>query len=96
MAPPVTTSAGAGWAEIDGVVFRCHGWVEGVTKENEEATALEACAMGRIVAQLHSLAIPVHDVEPPPPVHRERLVELVQAGQARRGRPGWPRCSTRW
>ena len=58
MARPVPASDGRCWATIDDHVYRCHEWVEGEAKRNEESSVREAGAMGAIVAQLHGLRIP--------------------------------------
>ncbi len=88
MAPPVPTTAGGCWAEIGPVLFRCHGWVDGSAKENEETSPPEARAMGRIVAQLHRLAIPCslrreRDLS----MDADRWMRLATAGRGRH--TGW-------
>lgn len=81
MAVPVATIAGFGWAEIGGVLFRCHEWIDGASRQNEETSSTDARAMGRIVAHLHGLRIPAPDPRPPSPVDRERLAALARAGR---------------
>ncbi len=83
MARPVATVDGRCWEEIDGTLFRCHSWVEGTAKENEQASVADAAAMGRIVGRLHTLAIPTPGVRPVRPPDRERWRELISAGKAR-------------
>src|SRR5213076_900448 len=51
MARPISTMDGHSWVEIDGALFRCHGWIDGTAKENQDTSSSEAAAMGRIVAQ---------------------------------------------
>ena len=80
MAPPVVTAAGHGWTEIGGVTFRCHGWIDGAAKQNEDTSGAEAEAMGRIVARLHRLRIPAPQPAPSPPVDPERWAELAGMG----------------
>ncbi len=88
MPSPVPTTDGTCWAEIGRVLFRCHRWIDGNAKENEETSPSEARAMGQIVAQLHGLAIPCR----PPPEHNrlmdaDRWMSLAAAGRNRR--TGW-------
>ncbi len=80
MARPVVTAAGHGWTEIGGVTFRCHGWIDGATKQNEQTSGAEAGAMGRIVARLHGLRIPAPEPAPSPPADPERWAELAGMG----------------
>ncbi len=74
------------WAEVGGTWFRCHEWVDGSAKYNEDTSAAEAEAMGRIVAHLHGLAIAAGPVVPPVD-WRPQLEALLTAGRARRA--GW-------
>jgi Ser/Thr protein kinase RdoA (MazF antagonist) len=88
MAPPVPTTAGGCWAEIGPVLFRCHGWVDGSAKENEETSPPEARAMGRIVAQLHGLAVPCSLArERNVSMDADRWMRLAAAGRGRH--TGW-------
>ena len=80
MASPVATTAGRGWTEIGGVTFRCHGWIDGATKQNEETSDEEARAMGRIVAQLHGLRIAAPEHAPSPPMNPKRWADLARMG----------------
>ena len=83
-AEPVPATDGRCWAEIGGAEFRCHRWIEGTAKENEETSATDAGAMGAILARLHGLSIPF----PPPPRRRapdtQSWRELAAQGQERR------------
>jgi Ser/Thr protein kinase RdoA (MazF antagonist) len=84
MAPPVPTTAGGCWAEIGGVFFRCHRWIEGSAKENHDTSPPEARAMGRIVAHLHQLAIPCSlPRESNPVMDAEQWMSLEAAGRGR-------------
>lgn len=58
MPRPAPARNGAPCAVIGGRLVRCHEWVNGTAKVNEETTAEEASTMGSLVARLHQLAIP--------------------------------------
>jgi Ser/Thr protein kinase RdoA (MazF antagonist) len=58
MPRPVPTPAGAACARIGGVLVRCHQWVDGVAKMNEDTTVEEAGHMGELVGRLHHLRLP--------------------------------------
>lgn len=58
MPRPVLTTDGSVAAVIDGTTYRCHEWVGGDAKTNEETTAAEAGRMGRLVGALHDLDLP--------------------------------------
>lgn len=57
MPQPVPTAAGAVYAHIGGGLARCHEWVDGVAKANEDTTVDEAGLMGELVGRLHSLSL---------------------------------------
>lgn len=83
MARPVEAEDGSCWATIDGCQFWCHSWVDGEAKQNEETSAPEAAAMGRIVAQLHGLAIPCAPPLRSPAADPARWGVIATAGGAR-------------
>lgn len=58
MARPVPATDGQCWREIGGQAYRCHEWLQGEAKQNETTSAVDALAMGAVVARLHGLRIP--------------------------------------
>lgn len=54
---PVLSINGAVFENVGGRWYRCHEWIDGSAKENEDTTADDARRMGRVVAQLHLLLI---------------------------------------
>lgn len=83
MARPVAAKDGRCWASIDGRQFRCHAWVDGEAKQNEETSTAEAAAMGRIVGQLHGLEIPCAPPLRSPAMDPVRWSVIAAAGRAR-------------
>src|SRR5256885_5032228 len=57
MARPVPASAGP-VAVLDGVPLRCHEWIDGVAKTNEDTDPAEAGRMGQLISHLHGLSLP--------------------------------------
>lgn len=55
---PVASADGNCYALLDGVPFRCHEWVDGQAKVNEDVSPVEARRMGERVSRLHGLSIP--------------------------------------
>jgi Ser/Thr protein kinase RdoA (MazF antagonist) len=82
MPHPIATVDGQCWALIGQHWYRCHEWVDGTAKNNEDTSAADAEAMGRLVAHLHGLAIPAGELRPSPD-WRLRLEALLSAGRAR-------------
>jgi Ser/Thr protein kinase RdoA (MazF antagonist) len=73
MPRPVPAIDGSPYAMIEGRRFRCHEWIDGVAKWNEDTTSHESRRMGRLVAHLHGLALPwpeALDERAPPKDHR--------------------------
>jgi Ser/Thr protein kinase RdoA (MazF antagonist) len=56
-AEPVPSSAGAAFELLNGRWYRCHRWIDGSSKLNEDTTARDAGEMGKLVARLHQLEI---------------------------------------
>jgi Ser/Thr protein kinase RdoA (MazF antagonist) len=86
-ASPVRSIQRACFERLDGRWYRCHRWVEGVAKQNEDTTSDEGYAMGAVVAALHGLAIPAG---PPPPANafgQQHWLELAR----RRPHATWAR-----
>jgi hypothetical protein len=84
---PVRSSTGAVVEWVGDRWFRCHWWVDGTAKHNEDTTADDAYGMGKVVAALHRLEIPAG---PAPSAHgfgRDHWLQLA------RSRPGstWAR-----
>ena len=83
-AEPVPSTAGAAFELLEGRWYRCHRWVDGTGKQNEDTTAGDAHEMGILVAGLHQLEL---EVGPLPPVTRYgRAHWLELARQAPRTR----------
>ncbi len=82
MPRPIAAVDGRCWVPIGDHWYRCHEWVDGTAKYNEDTSAPEAEAMGRIVAHLHGLAIPAGDPIPCPD-WRPALEALLVAGRER-------------
>ena len=78
-AGPVPSLAGTSFESLDGRWYRCHRWIEGVAKQNEDTTADEAHAMGRVVAALHALAIPAGPPRPPNAFGRQHWLDLARS-----------------
>jgi len=58
MPRPVPTTSGMPVADISGLQVRCHEWVPGTAKTNEQASVADAARMGQLVAALHGLDLP--------------------------------------
>lgn len=56
-AKPIPSVDGTCFSVVDGAAIRCHEWVAGKAKANEDTSSAEAQAMGAIVARLHGLRI---------------------------------------
>ena len=81
---PIAASDGR-WVIADGSTwYRCHEWVGGKTKRNEDATPAEAAAMGSLVARLHGLALPATRAEPVGRFGAAHWSELAERGRAKR------------
>lgn len=82
-APAPIAAPDGRWVVKDGdVSYRCHEWSAGRTKRNEDATADDAEAMGRLVAGLHGLGLPAQPPEPPSRFGREHWNELAAQAPA--------------
>jgi Ser/Thr protein kinase RdoA (MazF antagonist) len=57
MARPVPAVAGGPLAVVAGERVRCHEWIDGETKVNEQTTVAESRLMGELVGHLHGLAL---------------------------------------
>jgi Ser/Thr protein kinase RdoA (MazF antagonist) len=57
MPQPVPAVGGSPYAELGGTRLRCHEWVDGVAKVNEETSVDESRRMGRLVAGLHGMSL---------------------------------------
>lgn len=78
-ARPVPSVAGGCFEQLDGRWHRCHRWVDGVAKQNEDTTAADARAMGLVVAGLHALAIPAGPARPANVFGREHWLNLARS-----------------
>jgi Ser/Thr protein kinase RdoA (MazF antagonist) len=59
MARPVPASAvGEPVAVVAGQRVRCHQWIDGASKLNEQTSVEESALMGELVAHLHGLSLP--------------------------------------
>lgn len=56
---PKASVSGTCYVTVGTIAYRCHEWIDGVAKNNEDVTFTEAKAMGALVARLHGLQIPV-------------------------------------
>jgi len=56
-AEPVPSTTGAAFERIDGRWYRCHRWIDGTAKQNEDTTAGDAHEIGIVVARLHDLRL---------------------------------------
>jgi Ser/Thr protein kinase RdoA (MazF antagonist) len=70
MPRPVPAVGGSPYAELGNTRLRCHEWVDGVAKVNEETSVDESRLMGRLVAGLHGMSLGysprlVEQLEPP-------------------------------
>jgi Ser/Thr protein kinase RdoA (MazF antagonist) len=65
-AVPLPSTTGASYEPLDGRWYRCHRWIDGTAKQNEETTTNDARQMGAVVAQLHRLAVPVVPLQEQP------------------------------
>ena len=63
-AEPVPALSGACFEELNGHWYRCHRWVDGTAKQNEDTNEHDALEMGKIVGHLHSLKIPTGQPRP--------------------------------
>jgi len=88
---PVPAGSGGPCAQVGGVQVRCHHWVTGAAKTNEDTAPEECRHMGSIVANLHLLGLPWS-----PRFDRQvaddslSWVELAEAGARRRARWALP------
>ncbi len=57
MPRPVPTLSESPFAEFEGTRLRCHEWIDGEAKMNEETSVNESRLMGRLVAGLHGLSL---------------------------------------
>ncbi len=57
MPRPVPAVGGSPYAELGGTRLRCHEWIDGVAKVNEETSVGESRLMGRLVAGLHGMSL---------------------------------------
>lgn len=81
-AEPVASRSGR-WFERSGDRFyRCHRWVEGSAKANEDTNASEAARMGGLVATLHALRLPESQGAPRYEFGREHWIELAQRSRS--------------
>ena len=56
-AEPIPSPAGTAFECLDGRWYRCHRWIDGAAKQNEDTTARDAHKMGAVVARLHRLRL---------------------------------------
>lgn len=83
-AEPVPSVHGRCFEQIDGRWYRCHRWIDGAAKENEDVNEGDAAAMGALVASLHRLEIPVSGFPPKHAFGAEHWRTLaLRAGQSR-------------
>jgi Ser/Thr protein kinase RdoA (MazF antagonist) len=82
---PILSINGAVFEEVGGRWYRCHDWVEGSAKQNEDTTPDDARRMGRVVAQLHILGIDAGPITAAVPVERSHWLDLA----ARSPRTTW-------
>ena len=84
MPRPIPTADGRCWAVLDdGSPYRCHEWIDGTARENEDTTPAEAGAMGRIVAHLHGLRLPADPPSTPAIDLAGRVEAALASGRAR-------------
>jgi Ser/Thr protein kinase RdoA (MazF antagonist) len=57
MARPVAAVGGGPVAVVAGQQVRCHEWIDGEAKVNEQTTATESRLMGELVGHLHGLSL---------------------------------------
>ena len=74
---PVLSINGAVFEEVGGRWYRCHEWVVGSAKQNEDTTPDDARGMGRVVAQLHLLRIDAGPHPAPVPFERSHWLDLA-------------------
>ncbi|MEZ5220370.1 MAG: phosphotransferase [Ilumatobacteraceae bacterium] len=74
---PILSIYGAVFEEVGGRWYRCHEWVEGSAKQNEDTTPEDARGMGRVVAQLHLLGIDAGPGPAPVPFERSHWLDLA-------------------
>ena len=77
-ARPVRSIHGRCFEDVDGFALRCHRWVSGTAKNNEETTPPEARCMGALVAHLHGLELEAGDVPPARPFGRDHWLGLAR------------------
>jgi Ser/Thr protein kinase RdoA (MazF antagonist) len=78
-ATTVPSVTGRCFETVGGRWLRCHRWVDGAAKQNEDTTPDDAYEMGKVVAALHGLEIPT---EPPLPAHefgRDHWLRLARS-----------------
>ena len=83
MPRPVPTPDGGPCAEVNGRMLRCHEWVKGTAKTNEDTTVGECRLMGLIVARLHGLDVPWSPTLDGPDTVEPGWAELADSGKAR-------------
>jgi Ser/Thr protein kinase RdoA (MazF antagonist) len=79
-AEPFPSSTAAPFEQVNGRWCRCHRWIDGSAKQNEDTTAHDAHAMGRIVARLHQLQIPAGPLPPATRFGRDHWMNLARRG----------------
>jgi len=84
---PVSSVTGSSVESVDGRWFRCHRWIDGNAKLNEDTTTDDAHAMGEVVAALHGLEIPAGPAPSGDCFGRDHWLLLAR----RRPRTAWAR-----
>jgi Ser/Thr protein kinase RdoA (MazF antagonist) len=74
---PILSINDAVFEEVGGRWYRCHEWVEGSAKQNEDTTPNDARGMGRVVAQLHLVRIDAGPSTAPVPFERSHWLDLA-------------------
>ena len=62
---------------FDGRWYRCHRWIDGAAKQNEETTVDDAFQMGQVVARLHQLQLGAGPLPPIAQFGQSHLLELA-------------------
>ena len=84
---PVPSVSGHCYEVVAGTAFRCHEWVRGTAKLNEETSPREASLMGEVVARLHGCAIECEPIQGRPVFEESEWRRL--AGEGRKVNAPW-------
>ena len=77
-AEPVPSSTGAAFELLDGRWYRCHRWIDGTAKLNEDTTAHDAHEMGILVTRLHQLQLDAGPLPPAEPYGQAHWLGLAR------------------